>query len=155
MPHQASRTQRLAGASGKDRSEALGRRESRSSSSTGEEEQHARNADQQYQYSVYRDLVVGDEFIELELHTRLDRDDSLIVEQRMINHSGDPVDFKCLLYAPGRRRQQMQVFRLSNSYDVKKYLYPNARDLIGSELWLRAEELGGTRVLNHRVTVER
>jgi len=111
-------------------------------------------ADRQYRFSIFRQLVVGQGDIELELHSRLEDDGSLIVEQRMINHAEEPVDFRCLLYAPGRRRQRMQVYRLSNSQDIKTYVYPNGRDLLGSELWLRAEELGGTRVLNHRFVVE-
>jgi hypothetical protein len=109
--------------------------------------------DKLYKFSVYRELVVGDEFIELELNTRLDEKGSLIIEQRMINNADNLVDFKCLLYAPDRRRQRMQVFRLGNSYDTKTYTYQNGLDLIGKELWLRAEELGGDRVLNHRIIV--
>ena len=110
--------------------------------------------DKQYKFSVYRELVVGDEFIELELHTRLDDKGALIVEQRMINRGDEFVDFKCLLYARDRRRQRMQVFRLGNTYDTKTYTYQNGRDLIGTELRLSAEELGGVRVLNHRIIVD-
>ncbi len=111
-------------------------------------------ADKKYQFSLFRDIRVGDDEIELQLHTRMENDGSLIVEQRMINHSDIPVDFKCLLYTPGRRRQRMQVFRLVNKYDVKTYVYQNGNELMGQELWLRAEELGGTRVLNHRIKIE-
>lgn len=111
-------------------------------------------ADRQYVFSVYREVVVGDKDIDLEMHTRLEDDGTLVVEQRMINHAKKPVDFKCLLYAPGRRRQRMQVYRLSNSSDIKTYKYQNGQDLIGSELWLRAEEQGGNRVFNYRVIAE-
>jgi len=111
-------------------------------------------ADKKYQFSLYRDIHIGDDEIELHLHTHLEEDGSLAVEQRMINHGEKPIDFKCLLYTAGRRRQRMQVFRLSNKYDVKTYVYQNASELIGKELWLRAEELGGTRVLNHRIKIE-
>ena len=110
--------------------------------------------DKVYKFSVYRELVVGDEHIGIELHTRLNENGSLIVEQRMINHSEKLVDFKCLLYALERRRQRMQVFGLGNSYDTKTYTYQNGHDLIGTELLLRAEELGGDRVINHRIIVE-
>ena len=72
----------------------------------------------------------------------------------MINYAKEPVDFKCLLYAPGRRTQRMQVYRLSNSTDIKIYKYLYGQDLIGSELWLRAEEQGGDRVFNYRVIAE-
>jgi hypothetical protein len=111
-------------------------------------------ADRQYKFSVYREVTVGDKDIDLELHTRFEDDGTLVVEQRMINYADRPVDFKCLLYAPGRRRQRMQVFRLSNSADIKVYKYSNGQDLIGGELWLRAEEQGGNRVFNYRVIAE-
>ena len=73
----------------------------------------------------------------------------------MVNHSGNNVDFKCLLYAQGQRRQRKQVFQLGDSQDTKIYYYPHGEDLLGTELWLRAEELDGPRVLNHRFTAER
>lgn len=111
-------------------------------------------ADRQYKFSIFQDVVVGDKNIDLELHTRFEDDGTLVVEQRMINYAETPVDFKCLLYAPGRRRQRMQVFRLSNSADIKTYRYSNAQSLMGSELWLRAEEQGGNRVFNYRVIAE-
>jgi len=112
------------------------------------------SADRPYQFSVYREIVVGDEDIEIELHARLAEDGSLVVEQRMINHSEKLLDFKCLLYTRGRRQRRMQVFRLGNNHDVKTYAYLNGQELIGQELWLRAVELGGTRVINHRITIE-
>jgi hypothetical protein len=112
------------------------------------------DADRPYQFSVDRELVVGDGQVELETITRLEADGSLIIEQRMVNHSPTLVDFKCLLYAPGRRRQRMQVFRLGASPDTKTYRYPEGEQLIGAELWLRAEEVNGSRVLNHRFVVE-
>jgi hypothetical protein len=114
------------------------------------------DADRQYRFSVDRELIVGDGQVELETTTRLEEDGTLVVEQRMINHSAELVDFKCFLYAPGtgRRRQRMQVFRLGGSPDVKTYRYTNGSQLLGAELWLRAEESNGSRVLNHRFIVE-
>jgi hypothetical protein len=111
-------------------------------------------ADRQYRFSVYRTLTVGDGDVQLETNTRLEQDGSLVVEQRMINHGDELVDFKCLLYAPGRRRQRTQVFRLGNNPDVKIYHYPDGAQLLGAEFWLRAQEVDGSRVLNHRFVVE-
>jgi len=111
-------------------------------------------SDRAYRFSIYRDLQVGDQDIELELQTHINEKGILVVDQRMINHSSEFADFKCQLYAQGRRTQKIQVFRLGNSYDLQTYLFPNGQELLGSKLWLRAEELGGTRVLNHRITVE-
>jgi hypothetical protein len=111
-------------------------------------------ADRQYRFSVFKQLTVGDDVVQLETTTRLEGDGSLIVEQRMTNHGDSLIDFKCLLYAPGRRRQRTQVFRLGNSPDVKIYRYPDGAQLLGAELWLRAQEVDGSRVLNHRFIVE-
>jgi hypothetical protein len=111
-------------------------------------------ADRQYRFSAFKQLTVGDGAVQLETTTRLEGDGSLIVEQRMTNHGDSLVDFKCLLYAPGRRRQRTQVFRLGSNPDVKIYRYANGAQLLGAELWLRAQEVDGSRVLNHRFIVE-
>jgi hypothetical protein len=112
------------------------------------------DVDRIYQFSVDRELIVGDGQVQIETTTRLEEDGTLVVEQRMSNQSPKLVDFKCLLYAPDRRRQRMQVFRLGASPDTKIYRYPNGAELLGAELWLRAEEVNGSRVLNHRFVVE-
>jgi hypothetical protein len=112
------------------------------------------DGERQYRFSVYRELQVGDGQLELDTYTRLEEDGTLVVEQRMVNFNAAPADFKCQLYAPGRRRQRTQVTRLGESPDVKIYRYPNGAELVGAEFWLRAQEVDGGRVLNHRFTVE-
>jgi hypothetical protein len=111
-------------------------------------------ADRQYRFSVYRELSVGDGEIQLETNTRVEDDGSLVVEQRMVNHGDKLVDFKCLLYAPGRRTQRTQVFRLGANPDVKLYRFPDGAQLLGAEFWLRVQEVDGARVLNHRFVVQ-
>jgi hypothetical protein len=111
------------------------------------------DADRLYRFSVDRELIVGDGLVQIETATRLEDDGTLIIEQRMVNHSPQLVDFKCHLSAPGRRRQRTQVFRLGASTDAKVYRYPHGSQLLGAELWLRAEEVNGSRVLNHRFIV--
>ncbi|HYO23700.1 MAG TPA: hypothetical protein VEQ85_02005, partial [Lacipirellulaceae bacterium] len=112
------------------------------------------DVDRTYAFGIDRELIVGDGQVHIETTTRLEEDGSLIIEQRMVNQSMSLVDFKCLLYAPGRRRQRMQVFRLGGSPDTKIYRYTDGAELVGAELWLRAEEVNGSRVLNHRFVVE-
>ena len=107
-----------------------------------------------YRFNIFRDLKVGDQEIEIELDTRINEKGMLVVEQRMINHSAKLTDFKCLLRAEGHKTQRMQVFRLGNSYDLQTYVFPNGKQLVGTNLSLRAEEVGGSRVLNHRITIE-
>ena len=112
------------------------------------------DAERQYRFSQFLELNVGDGEVELETSTRLEDDGTLVVEQRMLNHSSKIVDFKCLLVAPGRRQQRAQVFQLGGNPDVKVYRFPNGDELVGGELWLRAKEVNGDRVINHRFIVE-
>jgi len=112
------------------------------------------NADKNYRFSVYRELVIGLGDVELEVSTHIDEANVLTVEQRMTNHSDEIVDFKCYLYAPQRRRQANQVFRLGRGQDIKRYRFANGQQLVGKQLWLRAEEINGQRILNYRIDVE-
>jgi hypothetical protein len=111
------------------------------------------HVDRRYQFSVYRDLEVGLGDVVIDISTKLLEDGTLMVEQRMNNHLPKVVDFKCLLYAPDRRRQVNQVFRLGQGQDIKRYYLPNGKELLGKTLWLRAEEIGGNRILNYRFEV--
>jgi hypothetical protein len=43
-----------------------------------------------------------------------------------------------------------QVVKLGQDRDQKSYRLPDGRELIGKTLWLRAEEVGGQRILNFR-----
>lgn len=111
-------------------------------------------ADKDYKFSVYRQLDVGDGRVMLEVTSRLAQDGSLIVEQRMVNHGEKLTDFKCLLFAPGHRRQRTHVFQLGDSVNLQTYRLKHGEELLGKEIWLRAEEVDGARVLNHRFVAE-
>ncbi|MGI9455747.1 MAG: hypothetical protein ACR2NU_04250 [Aeoliella sp.] len=113
------------------------------------------DADRQYQFSVWRRLRVGLGDVSFSVTTHLDELGQLIVEQSMTNIGSRPSDFKCLLYAPPRRRKRTQVVMLGPEGNTKIYQYPNGEELIGQVLKLRAEEMAGNRVLIHRFTAER
>ncbi len=108
------------------------------------------DADRQYQFSVWRHLSVGMGDIQLVVSTHLDDRGQLIVKQQMTNQGGRTADFKCLLYAPPRRRKRTQVVMLGPEENVKIYQYPGGEALVGQVLKLRVEELSGNRVLIHR-----
>jgi len=108
------------------------------------------NADEQYRFSVYRTMWVGTGDVTIDIKTHLDKDGTLIVEQLMTNNSDRPVDFKCNLFAKGYRRKRSQVYRLGPTIDRKVYRYPDGAELVGRELTLEAEEIGGERVLKYR-----
>jgi hypothetical protein len=41
----------------------------------------------------------------------------------------------------------------SGHVNVKKYYHHDADSLMGKEMWIRAEQVGGRRILNYRWTV--
>ena len=73
----------------------------------------------------------------------------------MVNRGEGPVSFRCQLSAPQRRRQRTQVIGLKPGRDDKLYRLADGEELIGQTLWLRAQEIGGPRVLNYRFPAER
>ncbi len=111
-------------------------------------------ADRHHQFTVYRDLKVGTDQLKLEASGRLNEQGDLEVTQRITNDTPEPISFKCSLDAPGRRRMMSQVIELRNDSDTKIYRLRDGKDLVGDELWLRADEIGGQRTLNYHFKVE-
>jgi hypothetical protein len=103
------------------------------------------------QFSLVDSLEVGLGDIGVELDTRLDDQGNLIVEQRLINNQDSPISFNCMLFAPGRRRDKRQAFNLNRGMTTNIFVLPNGHELLGKMLWLRAEEIGGARILNDRI----
>lgn len=114
------------------------------------------NGDREYRFSVWRELRVGLDDIELDVETFVDNQGRLIVEQRMSQKSGDPSDFKCLLYIQDsdKRRKRAQVFQLGSEVDKKQYIYRNSEGLVGLNMRLQIEEVDGGRVLIHRFKID-
>jgi hypothetical protein len=113
------------------------------------------SAEQGHRFSVYRTLQLGLADVQVELLTRLRKDGALVVEQRLTNQSERPLSFQCLLFAPNRRRETRQVINLGEDRTTLTFVLPRGDELIGQKLWLRAEEIGGPRVLNYTLTAER
>ena len=110
--------------------------------------------DRAYQFSVYRRLQVGLGDVQLEVATRLRQDGYLVVEQRIINQSDTAVSFNSNLFVPNRRRMRGQVLRLGQGQNVQTYLLSDGEALLGKWLWIRADEIGGSRVLSRRFVAE-
>lgn len=111
-------------------------------------------ADRNYRFSVYRQVEVGLGDVEVEVNTRLDEYGNLVVEQWLTNQSDRRVSFNCMLLAPDRRRQRRQVFGMARGRRVVRFVLPQGEQLLGKTLLLRAEEIGGVRLLNHRFVAE-
>ena len=89
----------------------------------------------------------------MDISSQLNEKGQLEVAQRFVNDSPDRVSFRFQLFAPGRRRLKAQVIGLDHGQDLKIYRLADGRELIGKDLWLRAEEIDGPRSLNYRLTV--
>ena len=50
--------------------------------------------------------------------------------------------------------KRQQIFNLGRGRNTQTYVPPRGKELIGKTIWLRAEEIGGDRILNHRIVVE-
>jgi hypothetical protein len=107
-------------------------------------------ADEKLEFSVYGAMEVGTADLTLQVKSHLDKDGTLVVEQRMTNSAAHAADFKCSLRAKGHRPQRMQVYRLGKNLDRKVYRIPNGSELVGEELLLELEELNGPRILKYR-----
>ena len=110
------------------------------------------DADRKYQFRVYRDMNIGLGDVLVDVTDTLMEDGSLEVVQVITNQT-DPVEvfnFRCSLFVPGHQRQKQFVTKLKQGKDKKTYRIHNGAQLKGKELWLRAEQLNGRRVLNFR-----
>jgi hypothetical protein len=101
-------------------------------------------------FSVYRRIDVGNDDQRIEITSEIDRHGNLAIRQRLINETDEPVSFRCNLYAPGLRRIRWQVMDLGRGDDIHTYLIPDGEQFLGHMLWVRAEEIGGPRVLSYR-----
>ena len=111
-------------------------------------------ADRNYRFSVYRTIQVGLDDIQIEVSTSLSADGALVVVQQITNNTEDKVNFNCLLFAPNRRRERQQVIGLGRGKSTNTFVIPDGQELIGQTLWLRAEEIGGERILNFNVEAQ-
>ncbi|MEN6497909.1 MAG: NEW3 domain-containing protein [Thermoguttaceae bacterium] len=116
--------------------------------------EYALHTDPPVRFCVYRTIEIGLGDVKIEVSTQLDEQGSLDVEQRFINTTDQTVNFRCHLYSPERRRQTTQIAGLGRGEDRKTYHLTDGRSLLGKTLWLRAEEIGGPRILNHRFVVK-
>ena len=87
--------------------------------------------------------------------SQLRKDGALIVQQHLTNLSDRPLSFQCILFAPDRRRETRQIIGLDRDRTTLAFVLPDGEQLIGKKLRLRAEEIGGSRVLNYTLQAER
>jgi hypothetical protein len=111
-------------------------------------------ADRRYQFSVHREIDIGQDDVVIQVNTRLNEHGELEIEQRLTNETDKVVSFKCYVYIPDRQPLVSQVVELGRGTDTKVLRVPNGSQLIGKSLLLRADEIGGERIVNHRFTAQ-
>jgi hypothetical protein len=114
------------------------------------------SAERVYRFAVPLPYCLGLDDVTLQVTSRRTQDGRLEVEQRITNQTKpqETLDFNCSLFIPGRVRQRQVVTRLGEGEDRRVYVLPKADALRGKELWLRAEQVDGRRVLNYRWKVD-
>jgi hypothetical protein len=112
-------------------------------------------ADRPYKFRVHRPYQVGLGDVALQVVDAKDEEGRLRIEQIITNRTSpvEVLNFSCCLFVPGQRRQKKLVVKLAEGEDHQFYFVPKAEDLRGQELWLRAEQVDGPRVLNFKWTV--
>jgi hypothetical protein len=113
------------------------------------------DADRKYRFRVYRPPQIGLGDVELSVIDRRLENGVLEIEQTLTNKTSplESLDFECSLFIPGSKRQKKLVTRQGAGQSLKLYYAPDADALKGQELWLRAEQINGRRVLNYRWTI--
>lgn len=108
-------------------------------------------ASRDYKFSIYRTLTVGLGDITVELTSRLDENGNLIVEHQLTNTTDEFVSFNCNLTTSKRRRERKQIFNRGRGTTTVQFVFPNGAELVGETMWLRVEEIDGSRILNHQI----
>jgi hypothetical protein len=111
-------------------------------------------ADDEFRFSIFRTLTVGLDEITVELDTHLEESGELVVKAHVTNHTTRGVSFRATVFAPERRRQQQLLSIPAPERATAIYRFPDGKALLGHDLRLRLEELGGSRVLNNHVKAE-
>ncbi|MEX0717965.1 MAG: hypothetical protein WD066_15330 [Planctomycetaceae bacterium] len=109
-------------------------------------------ADRPYRFRVHRPYQVGLGDMGIAVVDRVLDDGRLEIEQ-VITNDIEPIevlDLRCSLFVPGRKRQTLIVTKLGRGQDRKFFHVPDGKALDGQGLWIRAEQIGGNRVLNYK-----
>lgn len=112
-------------------------------------------SDRRRTFDVHRSLEVGLGDVIVDVYTKPLPDGQLLIEQFVSNRTQplDVMNFRCTLSVSGHKSQTEYVTKLGQEKDRKEYKLPNAQSLLGHELWLNLEQIGGRRNLNKRLII--
>ncbi len=108
-----------------------------------------------FPFRVYRDYLVGMGDVHMEVRMRKAENGQVIVEQIITNETNPPevLDFRCNLLIRGRHRLTRNMPSLISGQTRKVvYMIPEFETLEVKDLWLRADQKNGTRILNELLT---
>ncbi len=106
--------------------------------------------------TVYRNVNVGPDGLDLKVTTRLLRSGELRVEIELTNHSTRPQPYDCMLFPPPGRQYQRRLLTVQPGETItRKFYWPDGDELVGQKMLLRATEQDGQRILNYSIDVTR
>jgi len=106
--------------------------------------------------TVYREVSVGPEGLDLTVTTRLLRGGELRVQIELTNRATRVQSYDCMLFPPPGRQYQRRFITIEPGETVRREIYwPRGNELVGRRMLLRAVEQDGRRVLNYSIDVSR
>ena len=108
-------------------------------------------ADRLYRFTMVRPLEVTLADVKFEGQAALNGSGEMEIRQTLTNLGRKPANFRCTLLVPGRLRQASEVQIQPSGKSELVYRLPDGEQLRGKTFWFRAEEIGGSRVLNFRI----
>jgi hypothetical protein len=106
--------------------------------------------------TVYRNVSVGPQGLQLNVTTRLLRNDELRVQIEITNQSSQSQSYDCMLFPPPGRQYQRRFVTIQPGETVRRDIHwRDGDELVGKRMLLRAVEQDGRRVLNYSIDVTR
>lgn len=105
--------------------------------------------------SITRDQTIGLGDITIDIETEMLDNGLQEIRQKMENNTDESMSFRVSLYVPGQKRQRRRVSNLDpGENNTISYRVAGIDALKGRTLRIRAEQMGGSRVLNKSWIVE-
>lgn len=126
----------------------------RSDASAGEHQlrfDFAFDAGEAYQFSVYRNVVLGINDIEIEWDVARINPQQIQLRMEMKNNSPGNVSFDCKLFPPGLPYRRFQIRSAPKGDVFREFTLAIPESGEAKEHWLRCDGIGSGRVLNYRL----
>lgn len=102
-------------------------------------------------FRVYLDYQVGVGDLSMQILLTETPEGHWLLEQRIENRTDPPetMNFRCEVFVRGRRRQVRSIDGLFSGQEIKRnFLITDPSELREQEIWIRAQQTNGRRVLN-------